>query len=262
MVCSYTYDKVGPLARSAADLRLILGAIAGPDDDDPSASDEPLRFERPRHDFSRLRGALFELDFTKAGEPEVKHAFDDAVATLKSLGLKMESAKLPEFPTADVAGVIIGAEALSAFEDFFRDGRVKQLKDPYAPYQVEIGAGMSAMDLVKAWRMREVLQEKMTDFFDHYDVIVTPNFMSVAPPIAKDLNESLNYPDPVGGVGNTCGLPSIALPSGKGRGGMPVSFQIMGAPFEEGTLLDLGEAFQSKTEFHRAHPTLEEATAR
>ena len=42
MVCSWTFDKVGPLARSAADARLILEAIAGSDPDDESAADEPV----------------------------------------------------------------------------------------------------------------------------------------------------------------------------------------------------------------------------
>jgi aspartyl-tRNA(Asn)/glutamyl-tRNA(Gln) amidotransferase subunit A len=168
---------------------------------------------------------------------------------------------LPDFPSGDVAGAIITAEALSAFENFFRDGTVKQLKDPYAPYQMEIAEPMTAADLTKAWRMREVLMEKMAEFFGRYDVIVTPNFMSVAPPVEGDLNESLDYPDPVGGIGNTCGLPSLAMPTGLGKGGMPVSFQIMGAPFDEATLLNLGEAFQSKTTHHDEHPSLAQTLA-
>jgi len=112
-------------------------------------------------------------------------------------------------------------------------------------------------DLVKAWRMRTVLQEKMADFQSRYDVIVTPNFMSVAPSIHGDLNQSLPYADPVGAVGNSCGLPSIALPSGFGKAGMPVGFQIMGAPFEESTLLGLGELYQSRTRFHRERPPIQ-----
>src|SRR6185436_11393574 len=46
MVCSYTFDKVGPLARSAADCRMILEAIAGHDPDDPTSSHEPVRLVR------------------------------------------------------------------------------------------------------------------------------------------------------------------------------------------------------------------------
>ena len=134
---------------------------------------------------------------------------------------------------------------------------MKQLKDPFAPYQVEINQAMTGPDLVKAWRMRRVLQERMAEFFSTYDVILTPNFMSVAPRIEEDLNQALPYADPVGAVGNACGLPSIALPCGFGKEHMPVGFQLMGAPFEEATLLDLGELYQKRTAFHRERPVLE-----
>jgi len=261
MVCSYTYDKVGPIARSAADCRIILNAIGGPDPDDLSASHEPLGLDAATREPKSIRAAVVSLDWTKHGEPEVKHAFDEALTVLKNLGVRTEPAALPDFPSGDVAGAIITAEALSAFENFFRDGTVKQLKDPYAPYQMEIAEPLTASDLAKAWRMREVLMSKMADFFGKFDVIVTPNFMSVAPPVDGDLNDSLNYPDPVGGVGNTCGLPALALPSGLGKDGMPVSFQIMGAPFDEATLLDLGHAYQSHTTHHTQHPSLAETLA-
>ena len=254
MVCSDTFDKVGPLARSAADCRAILSIIAGADADDPSAADEPLDFATARALPRDLRVGVLSLDFSKAGEPEVKKAFEDAVMVLRGLGARTEPAELPKFPAADVAGAIITAEALSAFEPFYKDGRVKQLKDPYAPWQVEIASAITAADLAKAWRMRTVLQQKMREFFDHYDVIVSPNFMSVAPPVDKDLNETLAYPDPMGGIGNACGLPALALPAGLGRDRMPTSFQIMGPPWSEGLLLDLGEAFQSKTKHHELRP--------
>ena len=261
MVCSYTYDKVGPIARSAADLRLILSVIGGADPDDVSSSKEPLALDGEKRDPKTVRAAVVTLDWAKHGEPEVKRAFDDALNILKGLGMRTEIATLPDFPSGDVAGAIITAEALSTFENFFRDGTVKQLKDPYAPYQMEIAEPLTASDLAKAWRMRRVLMDKMADFYGKFDVIVTPNFMSVAPLVEGDLNDSLNYPDPVGGIGNTCGLPSIALPTGVGKGGMPVSFQIMGAPFDEALLLDLGEAYQSHTENHLRHPSLAETLA-
>jgi aspartyl-tRNA(Asn)/glutamyl-tRNA(Gln) amidotransferase subunit A len=258
MVGSYTFDKIGPITRSAADCRLVLEAIAGPDPDDPSASAEPIKSGRSRVDISRLKGALIPLDFakTKGAEPEVKSAFDRAVAELSAAGLHLEPSALPEFPATEVASLIINAEALSTFENFYKDGTVKELKDPYAPYQREITRALEGADLVKAWRMRAVLQEKMADYFSRYDVIVTPNFMSVAPSIHEDLNKALPYADPVGAIGNSCGLPAIALPCGFGKGHMPVGFQIMGSAFEEPTLLELGEAYQARTRFHQERPPL------
>ncbi|TMQ54501.1 MAG: amidase [Candidatus Eisenbacteria bacterium] len=258
MVGAYTFDKIGPITRSAADCRIVLEGIAGPDPDDPSASAEPLRLDRQGVDVSRLKGALVPLDFakTKGAEPEVKAAFDHAVTELEGLGLKLEEAKLPDFPASEMAGLIITAEALSTFENFYKSGGVWELKDPYAPYQREITRALNGADLVKAWRMRTHLQEMMADFFSRYDVIVTPNFMSVAPSIHGDLNKALPYADPAGAVGNSCGLPAIALPCGFGREHMPVGFQIMGSPFEEATLLHLGEIFQSRTRFHQERPPL------
>jgi aspartyl-tRNA(Asn)/glutamyl-tRNA(Gln) amidotransferase subunit A len=197
------------------------------------------------------------LDFSvKGAEPEVKAAFDAAVAELRAAGLALEEAKLPEMPASELAGIIITDEALSAFERFYQDGSVRQLRDVYAPYQPEINAAVTGADLVKAWRIRRVLQQKMADFFATYDVIVTPNFMSVAPRIEDDLYQSLPYADPVGAVGNACGLPAIALPCGFGKDHMPVGFQIVGAPFSESLLLDLGDLYQKRTAWHLERPAL------
>jgi aspartyl-tRNA(Asn)/glutamyl-tRNA(Gln) amidotransferase subunit A len=258
MVGSWTLDKIGPITRSAEDCRLVLEAIAGADPEDPSAAPVPTNLERGRRPVPSLRGALVPLDFakTKGAEPEVKAAFDAAVAEMRAAGLALEEVKLPDFPASEVATILLNAEATSTFEKFFRDGSVRELTDPYAPYQQEVVRGLTGSDYVKAWRMRTVLQEKMAEFYGTYDVIVAPNFMSVAPRIEEDLNKALPYADPVGAIGNACGLPSIALPCGFGKEHMPVSFQIMASSFDEGLLCDLGELYQSRTRFHRERPPL------
>jgi aspartyl-tRNA(Asn)/glutamyl-tRNA(Gln) amidotransferase subunit A len=257
MACSYTFDKIGPIALAAEDCALVLQAIAGADPDDLSAASEPLdlpgRAPRP---LSGLRGALVSMDFGKGGEPEAATAFAAAVAELRTAGLALTERALPEVAATELASLIITAEALSAFEPFFRDGGVKFLKDAYAQHQPAINAGATAADLVKAWRLRTRAQEAMAEFFADVDVVVSPNFLSVAPRIEADLNTALAYPDPVGALGNACGLPSLALPCGFGRDHMPVGFQVMGAPWDEGVLLDVGTAYQRRTGFHREHPAL------
>jgi aspartyl-tRNA(Asn)/glutamyl-tRNA(Gln) amidotransferase subunit A len=255
MVGAYTFDKVGPLAHSVGDCRIVLTTMAGADPRDPSCAIERTRLERGRgRHLHQLRAALVPLDWTKVGEPEVRVAFESAVAELRSAGLQMETAELPKLPASEVSGLLISVEALAAFEPFLNDGRVKELVDDMAPRQRELAEPITGADTVKAMRIRESVQRAMRDFLDRYDVIVTPNFMSVAPAVEDDLNVALPYGDPVGGLAAACGLPGLALPAGFGKANMPAGFQLVGSPFEEATLLELGELYQSRTNHHRQQP--------
>ncbi len=257
MVGAYSFDKIGPMARSAADCRIVLDALQGPDARDPASSGETLSLAAGASPPpARLRAALVSLDWSKTGEPEAKQAFDAAAAALRALGLKTEEVPLPDYPASEVSGLLITVEALAAFEPFLNDGRVRHLVDDMAWKQREIGAAITGADAMKAQRMRFELQGKVGEFFAKYDVVVTPNFKSVAPPVTMDLNAALPYGDPAGAIGVACGLPALALPSGAGRGGLPVSFQLLGAPFSEALLLDLGDAYQKVTKHHLAHAAL------
>jgi len=257
MVGAYTFDKVGPIARSAADCRTVLATIAGPDPRDPSSDPSPPRLPRNANRSVRsLRIASVTPDWSKAGEPEVRAAFEASLAELRSAGWNIEEAPLPETPAAEVAGALITVEAIAAFEPFFDDGRVRQLTDRMAPRQREVAEVMTGADTLRAIRVREVVQRAMRDFFEHWDVIVSPNFLSVAPPVEQDLDEALPYGDPVGALAAACGLPGLALPNGIGRAGMPTGFQLVAAPGDDALLLDLGEQLQRLTSFHRRHPDL------
>src|SRR5262245_22406826 len=255
MVGAYTFDKVGPLARSASDCRTILAVIAGADPRDPSCATEKPKLDKGGgRSVKSLRGARVSLDWSKVGEPEVKAAFEAAANDLGTLGLKMEEVKLPDVPAAEVSGLLIGVEALAAFDPFLNDGRVKQLVDTMAPRQRELAEPVTGADTIKAIRIREAIQRSMRDFFEKYDVIVPPNFIRRTTPVDEDLNAALPYGDPVGALAAACGLPGLALPAGPAKDGLPASFQIVGAPFAETTLLDLGDLYQARTTHHRRHP--------
>jgi aspartyl-tRNA(Asn)/glutamyl-tRNA(Gln) amidotransferase subunit A len=257
MVGAYSFDKIGPIARSAGDCRIVLDAIQGSDPRDPGSSGETLTLAAGSSPPpAKLRAALVSLDWSKTGEPEAKRAFDEAAGVLRGLGLALEETPLPDYPAGEVSGLLITVEALAAFEPFILDGRVKQLVDDMAWKQWELASPITGADAMKAQRMRYELQGKMDEFFSKYDVIVTPNFKSVAPPVTMDLNAALPYGDPAGAIGVACGLPAIALPAGFGRDRLPVSFQVMGAPFSEATLLDLGDAYQRATRHHLEHPAI------
>jgi len=255
MVGAYTFDKVGPLARSAADCRAVLTAIQGPDPRDPSMAGVTLDLSPARTPARREpRVAVVPLDWSTSGEPEVRAAFEAAVVALRGMGLSLEEAKLPDYPASEVAGTLITVEALATFETFFEDGRVTQLTDRLAARQRELGAPITGADTIKAIRMRRELQTKMAEWFERYDLIVSPNFKSVAPPLTMDLYEALPYGDPVGAISAACGLPGLALPAGTGAARMPCGIQLVAAPFDDATLLTWGERYQQRTSHHRQRP--------
>jgi aspartyl-tRNA(Asn)/glutamyl-tRNA(Gln) amidotransferase subunit A len=55
---------------------------------------------------------------------------------------------------------------------------------------------------------------------------------------------------------NIAGLPALVVPCGSDNQGMPVGMQLIGKPFDEGTLLRVGYAFEQNTEFHKRRAVL------
>lgn len=256
MVGAYTFDKIGPLARSAEDCRNVLHAIAGPDPKDPTSFPENVSLKPGIRPLRTLRAAVIPLDWSKGGDPAIKAAFDAALPVLEAAGLTLQTTTFPDYPAAEVSGTLISVEALAAFEPFFRDGRVHRLADTLAPHQWEISREITGADAMKAMRMRRELQALTETFFADFDVVVTPNFQAVAPKVTEDINAALPFADPAGAIGVACGLPSIALPTGFGADHMPASLQVMAPPYHDSTLLDIGEAFQRATRHHLEHPAI------
>jgi aspartyl-tRNA(Asn)/glutamyl-tRNA(Gln) amidotransferase subunit A len=258
MALSYTLDKLGPLARSALDCALVLGAVAGEDPRDPSSLPPPPALSRVTPELPKgLRVAVLGFDGLPAPTPEVAAAWAGAQVVLKEAGALLEPAALPDLPFEPLCGLLIDAEGVAAFDAFIRSGRTRELSDashqgkrPEA-YQPKA----SAVDYVRAMRVRGELQRAMARFFERWDLILAPN-LTVAPPrVEANFDELLGGADPLGAAGNVCGLPALALPMGFAAG-LPVSLQLVGPPRTEARLLSAGALFQARTSFHAARPPL------
>jgi aspartyl-tRNA(Asn)/glutamyl-tRNA(Gln) amidotransferase subunit A len=191
----------------------------------------------------------------KGTEPEVAKAYERAVEDLRKIGVSPREVKLPDLPFEAVAGVIITAEATAAFEELFRDGRVRQLADEGAPLAFAQARAITGTDLVKALRIRTVCQRAMAGFFGDHDLLLAPGEPMTAFPADASFAD-VSWSDPVGAMGNLCGLPAIAVPCGFGKGNLPASLSIVGGAFEDSRVLGLARAYQAATEWHRRRPPI------
>lgn len=261
MALSWTLDKVGPMCRTAEDCGIVLEAIAGGDGKDPGSARKTFYYApqlQPTPD--KLTAAYAPVDFNEWADESCRPAFLAALDVFKSMGLKLTEKKLPEHPYGPVLSAIITAESASIFEPIIRDGRVDQLADASQIAGLKAGLEVSAIDYLKAMRLRRVISDSWISEFRDVDVIITPSRLGTSTPInqALDAGSSRVAPKERGfsgiiGASNLAGWPAISLPCGFVNG-LPVGIQIVAKPWRENQLLALGKRFQELTAHHKQRP--------
>ena len=259
MALCYSLDKIGPMARSAEDCTRIFAAIAGHDPLDRSMLpvDKAAFTYSPAADLKRhgLRVGWL-TNAWKEYEPGVGKAIQAAHKILPRHFASVRDAALPEGPWEEAAGVILQAEVASSFGELIRSGRVKELHDPQGRVGGYLNLTVSGGDYTTAQRVREILQKKMDALFETYDVLATATLPAPATPLTMNLTTGLSFPDPLGAIGNLCGLPALSVPCGFTEKNLPVGLQFMGRAGDDAAVLAAGQTFQRATEWHRKHPRL------
>lgn len=256
MALSWTLDKLGPMARTADDCGLVLNAIAGRDSEDASSIDRafcypPACVEHRPFRFGVVAGVVEKV------QPEVKANFETSLDVLRRFGT-VEEVKLPEAPFGTALSTILSAEKASAFEDFVSSGQVGELTAPEDRFGGYAEQMIFAKDYIKALRIRGVLNRQLDELLSHFDSVLAPTTVTVAPPIAKTFAEysaGFRYSQ-LGVASNLAGVPAISLPNGFGERGLPTGLMFVGRAFDETTLLAAAVAFQRQTDWHLKHPTV------
>ena len=258
---SYTLDHCGPLTWTVEDAALTMQVIAGHDPLDPASADLPVpEFASDlRRDLSGLRLAYPRSFFATQEDvtPEVLASLDAAVGLLAKLGAKVEEIVLPDFELFNACGrIILTAEAYAIHE---KDLLARPLD--YARYTYQrmiLGAGLSAADLTQALRLRRELSEAVNvGVLAAFDAIVTANGLSPAPRIdefpadvpVKMTLQTMPF--------NVTGNPTLAVPTGFSKSGLPLGMQIVGRAFDEPTVLRIGAAYEAEAGWINRRPTLE-----
>lgn len=258
MALCWTMDKVGPMARSAEDCGHILAALAGHDPNDPSSLPYPFLFH-PRAAQSRKshpkRLGILPHDYSDV--PEVRASFEEALAVFRSHHFHLEEAHYPpNIPYNAVATLIVQAEGSAAFEDLIRCDRLKLLADPTQQAGLVAGLALSAADYLRAQRIRTKAVHALNTLWEHFDALIAPTLLTVAPRVDRPLSANKEPWGGNGGPGNLAGWPSLSMPMGFGKEGLPLGLEIIGPPGGEQTILSLGITFQKETLWHRKHPSL------
>ena len=257
MALSYSMDKIGPLARSADDCALVLSAIAGSDPQDAGTlPDAEARFtyRLPAPPKKPLRIGWLSEQWGKKAPGDVAAMARQAVDVLAQDGATVLDAKLPEGPFEAVGGIVVSAEASSAFEKLIESGGVAQLTDPMGKVGGYVGQQISSSDFLHSMRLRSTVQQKMNELFEKFDVLAASSQPIPATPIEMKLDdESLDFSDPLGGIGNLCGLPAISVPCGF-KNNLPIGIQFVGRVLDDATVIAAAHALQQRTEWHKKRP--------
>ncbi len=256
MALSYTMDKIGPMARSADDCGLILSALAAHDPQDGGSL--PVSQAAFAYRAAVGGGAPLRIGWVtnawKDVQPDVEAATRAARATLEKAGAHVVNVEVPEGPWEVAAGVTISVEGASAFDTLIETGRVSDLVDPGSRVGGYINATIPGNDYVRAQRIRSIVQRKIDAMFDDVDVISAASLPVAATTMETNLETDLAFADPLGGIGNFCGLPAISVPSGFTAKNLPAGIQFIGRVLDDDKVLAAANLFQSKTDWHKRRP--------
>ena len=244
------------MTRSAEDCGLILSAIAGSDPQDP-ASLPPAQaaFSYVESQKKPLRVGWITNQWKKYSSG-VEDRVRDSLEVLKKNGTHVENMQLPDGPWEPAAGLIISVEVASAFQRLISSGRVSEMVDPLGKVGGYVSEQIDGSDYLRAMRIRRVLQKKMESLLTQYDVLATASLPVPATKVEANLEEELDFSDPLGGIGNLCGLPAISVPCGFTGGKLPVGLQFVAKPLDEQSVLDAANLFQKHTDWHKRHPAI------
>ncbi|TCR71007.1 amidase [Rhizobium sp. BK376] len=260
---AYSLDHCGPLAWSVEDAALTMQVIGGYDPLDPASAKLPVPdfTEKLNRDLSGLRIGYtrkfyIENPFLTA---EATAALDAAAQQMAALGAVVDEVDMPPFEQFDACcRVIMFSEAYAIHET---DLKVRPHAYGRYGYQRLIsGAVLSAADYVQAQRLRRELTAFVNDnLLSRHDALLAPNALSTAAPFSDFGPDASRWGGMLTGPFNVTGNPALALPIGFGANGLPLSAQIVGRPFDEPTVLQIGSAYEAAVGVTKIRPSMPQA---
>lgn len=257
---SWTFDTVGPIARTAEDCAILLEVIAGPDPESPGSVDAPVPSysEGLSGGVSGLRiGVVSHL--LEGAEPAVADQVETAVRELAALGARVERVDASFLrETEVVTQLVMLPEAAAAHLPWLRT----RLEDYGPDVRARLLAGLllPGTAAVTGQRARRRLWERARDLLRRFDLLASPAMPVTAPRLGEDdvLLAGGRVPYrlalmPFNSPWACLGLPAASVPCGL-VDGLPVGLALAGRRLGEATVLRAAHAFQQLTDWHERRP--------
>jgi len=253
---STTLDTPGPMTRTVADARLLYHALREPDGASHAhaARDQQHTIQpRRRTDLSGLRLARLPEKERAIATPEVLAAYDASLDVLRAAGADIVDIALPYgfSEVAQLNSVIMNAEGYSFYGALIDDA--SQPLDEDVRARLVQGRTVRAADYLNALRRRQSMQRELYTVFDQVDAILTPTTATAPLPLTEV--DQTSTPAHYTRFANFFNLAALALPNGATPHGLPLSLQIIGRPYGEEDILDIGEIYQAQTTWHLRTPS-------
>jgi aspartyl-tRNA(Asn)/glutamyl-tRNA(Gln) amidotransferase subunit A len=255
---SESLDHVGPLTRSVGDAAAVMAAITGFDALDPVSivADPPDPVQALNDSVGSLRIGLPRDFYFRSLDPEIDRATRTAVDVIRRLSGATRDVDLPPAP----GFAVLLAEAYAYHEPWLRDPANHSLYDPATLERIMAAGTFSSRDYINARRELELARRAIPAVFEQVDLIVTPTTPVMPTPI-----ENAERPATATGAESTVrntapfnlfGIPTISVPCGFSRDGLPIGIQISGPALGELDVFALAHAFEQATPWHLERPPL------
>ncbi|MCH8349307.1 MAG: amidase [Chloroflexi bacterium] len=255
------FSQSGPLSRTVGDAALLLQVLSGDDPRDPTC----LREDTP--DFSAdlnngVRGwrIAWSPDLGYAGvDPEVVRVTSEAAQVFQELGAEVEE---PQLVVEDPFPAFWDAFATAAYTSYGH--LLPEHEEEFTDYglrSLQYGASVSGADLSRALLRVDLLRRQMENFFDQYDLLLTPTMAVAAFPIEQ-------RPGVIGGKTvepfwgylpftfpiNMTGQTASSVPCGFSADGMPIGLHLVGPHGSEAKVLQASAAFEQARPWSQKRP--------
>jgi len=257
-----TLDHVGPMTRTVGDAALVLQAIAGYDALDPASirAELPAYADSLQQSTDKLRLGIPQSPYYDRLDADVEKAVGVALEVLRKLTAETREITLPPHPNFPV----LLAESTGYHKPYLADPARRRQYDPVTLARLDAAAEFSTADYVNTYRELLLARKAIDNVFEDVDLLVTPT----TPGLPEPIRNAINPAEASGGepslrntfAFNIYGIPTISIPCGFSRSGLPIGIQISGPRLGEMSVLALAHAYEQATGWHKKQPPLAEVT--